>query len=93
MRASKMLADMRKVYATKKTQDTTEQQKRLRALLIKDPRAYHAKLVELERSHDLAVAKVKAEKTDGQEKTSDLGTEKCLELVSLLLEGYKDNDN
>ena len=87
-----MLTDMRKVYATQKREDKTEQQKRLRQLLEKDPKAYHAKLVELERSHDLAKAKVQVEKV-GSEKDSgkevDLGAERCLELVSLLVEGYR----
>jgi hypothetical protein len=89
---SRLLADMRRVYAQDESKDRTPGQKRCRAWLDTDPAGFLSRMADLEKAH-AAVApkegKPAAKEKPPAEPEVDEGEERALELIDKLLADFK----
>lgn len=82
-RPSRLLRDMRRVYAQDKSNDKTQGEKRCRELLETDKRGFMTQLSQLERAYGAAAGGAANAAADPDQ--ADQGTQETLDLIDKLL--------
>jgi hypothetical protein len=92
---SKLLADMRRVYAQDESQDRTPGQRRCRAWLDTDPAGFLSRMADLEKAHAPVAQKAESAAVKAKppaEPEEDLREEEVLQLIGKLQRDFKNQD-